>query len=251
MHLESLCKTKDSPSFRKQRQDKLREIQEGRVTKLRGVSGKKQSQWVRDVLNAAAPNLTDLELLEAGWEHLKVVYTMPKLVRLDVGGNVQVSQTKDPPVLPDPPADRVGLQFLDAGYLPKETIVSLLQAHADTLSELNLWVGTAGRPGADAQGRWPKSCPDLPQILASCNLKALKQLHLLRDSRFIHNRKSCREQLDAIREALPRPPRPGPLRTHTRVSCELCRRQSVDSDRDDGACDDLNLSRCRARSGPF
>ena len=111
------------------------------VRKLKQVHGKKDPEWVKKLLRCASPLLEELQIFDAGWDHLEVALQMPNLRCLDVGGNNKL-QGKER-VGPEVPADRPArLRDLDVGFVPRNTVESMLRVHGSTLETLVLWVGT-------------------------------------------------------------------------------------------------------------
>lgn len=166
-------------------------------------------------------------------EHLEAVHAMPRLRRLDVHSDVlrppdlpvlppldvhrdvlhppdvpapppldvhgDVLRPADLPALPPPrPGHAAGVHFLRVWFLPRDTLVSLLRAHAHSLRTLWLVAGTAGGMG------WPRSCGDLPALLAGCGLSRLERLVLVRywAGGCSHSRIACQAQRADLRGAL-------------------------------------------------
>ena len=103
-----------------------------------------------------------------------------------------------------------GLEWLRLGLYPLSSALALVRANAASLQELHLL----------AASEEPYGCPDLHLQLASCGLRALTKLHLLRgsaDGRWCrHGKASCTRQKMQIWDAL--------LETGVAatVTCSLC-----------------------------
>ncbi|KAK3907581.1 Roquin-1 [Frankliniella fusca] len=158
--------------------------------------------WSLELLQRAAPTVERLEVrlpfCTLCEPQLRAVHAMPRLRRLlveceYVGGALDPA----PPELGALPPGHSGLRWLSALCLPRATTESLLQAHGATLEELELVMGTPG------DGEWPYSCSDLHSQLGRCGLRALRILVLRRGSYCSHTDTACREQLAAVRAALP------------------------------------------------
>ncbi|KAK3931565.1 E3 ubiquitin-protein ligase TRIM32 [Frankliniella fusca] len=152
--------------------------------------------WSLELLQRAAPTLERLELLCPREPHLRAVHAMPRLQRLHVVYDPALGAA--PPELGALPPGHSGLRWLRVDNIPRATLQSLLQAHGGTLEELELEVGTPG------EQRWPHNCRDLHSLLGRCGLRALLRLVLRRGWwRDGHTVTACREQLAAVRAALP------------------------------------------------
>ncbi|KAK3925073.1 Dynein light chain 1, axonemal [Frankliniella fusca] len=152
--------------------------------------------WGLELLQRAAPTVERLWVFGAREPHLRAVHAMPRLRRLYVHCNEDLDAA--PPELGALPPVHSGLRWLCVYRLPRATLQSLLQAHAGTLEELVMWAGDRG------EEEWPESCNDLHSLLGRCGLRALRRLVLRRwDWAYHHRREGCREQLAAVRAALP------------------------------------------------
>ena len=188
------------------------------------------------LLEAAAPLLEALELSDAGPEHLQLLLlptSMPRLRRLHLSGDSSTLAAGCPvaPPLPErgpeqgPEQGRghpdAGVHWLRAYHLPRTALASLLTAHGHSLRELWLFVGTAGE-------QWSERCGDLPSLLGRCELRALTRLVLLRapvqPHVSPHSPPACRDQLQAVRAALPPPPTgtTADAAVRVRVQCVEC-----------------------------
>ncbi|KAK3930045.1 Formin-like protein 7 [Frankliniella fusca] len=165
--------------------------------------------WTLELLQRAAPTLERLEVFNPREPHLRAVHAMPRLRRLRVVCNDNALHAA-PPELGALPPGHSGLRWLSVYLLPRATTESLLQAHGGTLEELELYVGTPG------EEEWPDSCSDLRSLLGRCGLRALRRLVLWRGG--CHTDTGCREQLAAVRAALP----------GVQVLCCRCDREQVE-----------------------
>ncbi|KAK3926504.1 putative disease resistance protein [Frankliniella fusca] len=174
-------------------EEKAAALQEAQgVVRLVQVYCSRDPAWSLELLQRAAPTVERLEVLSPREPHLRAVLAMPRLRRLFVWGDDGLDAA--PPELGALPPGHSGLRWLSVRDLPRATLQSLLQAHRGTLEELELMVGTPGT------WEWPRSCRDLHSLLGRCGLRALRRLVLLR-LYFSHT--ACREQLAAVRAALP------------------------------------------------
>ncbi|KAK3907471.1 MAM and LDL-receptor class A domain-containing protein 1 [Frankliniella fusca] len=162
--------------------------------------------WSLELLQRAAPTVERLELLYAREPHLRAVHAMPRLRRLRVYCDDDAVHAATPELGALPPGHS-GLRWLHADHLPRATLQCLLQAHGGTLEELELVVGTPGKPSLP----WPINCSDLHSLLGWCGLRALRRLVLWRGA---HKGRACREQRAAVRAALP----------GVQVLCDVCDR---------------------------
>ncbi|KAK3907419.1 Roquin-1 [Frankliniella fusca] len=153
--------------------------------------------WSLELLQRAAPTVERLELLSPREPHLRAVLAMPRLRRLQLWCSDDDALDAAAPELGALPPGHSGLRWLRVLRLPRATLQSLLQAHGGTLEELELDVGTPG------EREWPYSCRDLLSLLGRCGLRALRRLVLLRGGCCSHTDTACREQLAAVRAALP------------------------------------------------
>ncbi|KAK3928806.1 Indole-3-glycerol phosphate synthase, partial [Frankliniella fusca] len=167
------------------------------VVRLDGVCCHRDPAWSLELLQRAAPTVERLGVLNPREPHLRAVLAMPRLRRLAVGCADDALRAA-PPELGALPPGHSGLRWLCVLGLPRAILQSLLQAHRGTLEELELEVGT---PGEEV---WPYNCSDLHSLLGRCGLRALRILVLRRvwwgD---LHTVTACREQLAAVRAALP------------------------------------------------
>lgn len=101
------------------------------------------------------------------------------------------------------PSDSPGtLQWFSVFSVPRVAIKYILQSNRHSLQELVLGVGTRTLYGWDPS--WPSSCDDLDTFLEQCGLQALRSLTLSRRGEVVsHTPDHCREQLAAVRAALP------------------------------------------------
>ncbi|KAK3908693.1 E3 ubiquitin-protein ligase SH3RF2 [Frankliniella fusca] len=164
------------------------------VVRLVGVCCDSDPAWSLELLQRAAPTVERLWVLCPREPHLRAVLAMPRLRRLHVWCGDDALDPA-PPELGALPPGHSGLRWLRVLLLPRATLQSLLQAHGGTLEELELWVGTPG------ERTWPHSCSDLHSLLGRCGLRALRRLVLRR--RCSPPDTACREQLAAVRAALP------------------------------------------------
>lgn len=190
------------------------------VRRLVNVSCEQDPGWSLRLVQAAAPLLEELDVLSADRALLALLPAMPRLRRLCVSVRSRMYDAdlwRQPPVLqPAGPVDGLagGLRWLRVVRLPCETLESLLRCHADSLEQLELYVGTAGE--GPCQGLYPYSCGDLDAVLGRCGLRALRSVVLRRYLRS-HRVAACREQLAGVRRLLP---------PHAAVLCAEC--DSVD-----------------------
>jgi hypothetical protein len=154
--------------------------------------------WSLQLLGAAGPLLEELEVHNPRREHLEALTAMPRLRRLEVGG-----QWDADPVQGDLPGS---LQWLRVGQLPRDTVTALLRGNRATLREL--WLGV----WSEGSGEWPFTCSDLPSLLGACGFQCLDRLVLWRT--LCCSRWGCPDQLAAVRAVLP----------GTTVQCDLCDR---------------------------
>ncbi|KAK3928855.1 Roquin-1 [Frankliniella fusca] len=152
--------------------------------------------WSLELLQRAAPTVERLEVGYPREPHLRAVLAMPRLRRLAVGCADDALHAA-PPELGALPPGHSGLRWFSVLGLPSATLQSLLRAHGGTLEELELLVGTPGKE------EWPRSCSDLHSLLGRCGLRALRRLVLRRGGPCSHTDTGCREQLAAVRAALP------------------------------------------------
>ncbi|KAK3919305.1 Paramyosin [Frankliniella fusca] len=152
--------------------------------------------WSLELLQRAAPTVERLEVFDPRESHLRAVHAMPRLRRLRVSADGALDAAA--PELGALPPGHDGLRWLRASRLPRATLQSLLQAHAGTLEELELEVGTP------REAEEERSCSDLHSLLGRCGLRALRRLVLCRFAVvFSHSDTACWEQCAAVRAALP------------------------------------------------
>ncbi|XP_026290056.2 uncharacterized protein LOC113214794 [Frankliniella occidentalis] len=156
------------------------------------------------LLQLVAPTVEVLSLYSPRGAHLRAAHSLPRLRRLYVWCGDRALDVQ-PPVLPALPPGHAGLQWLSVRGLPRATTQSLLRAHAHSLEELTLTVGTPGDKD------WPWSCCDLHSLLKQCGLRALWRI-VLRRGKKTHRKTPCNEQRDRLRRVLPR----------TEVLCSSC-----------------------------
>lgn len=151
------------------------------------------SEWSLALLQAAIGlgQLEVLTLLQMREEHLRAAHAAPGLRALTVTFP-DASLRQQPPELPALTRPST-LRVLRVGPLPKLTLASLLRAHRDSLSFLELGVAVADRPAADDA---------LGNLLAACGLARVRMLVLLR-LRLGHSVARCRRQIEKVRRALP------------------------------------------------
>ncbi|KAK3921953.1 Protein piccolo [Frankliniella fusca] len=166
------------------------------VERLVGVRCERDHDWCLELLQRAAPTLERLEVLWPDEPHLRAVHAIPRQRRLRLYCDDVLDAA--PPELGALPPGHSGLRWLSVRDLPRATLQSLLRAHSGTLEELELGVGTPG------EEEWPVCCSDLHSLLGRCGLRALRRLVLERErSDCTHTVTGCREQLAAVRAALP------------------------------------------------
>ncbi|KAK3910345.1 Teneurin-4 [Frankliniella fusca] len=188
--------------------EKAAALQEAQgVVRLVGVWCDDDPAWSLELLRRAAPTVERLEVRRPHEPHLRAAHAaMPRLRRLLVWSDFDDALHDAPPELGALPPGHGGLRWLSVSSpssLPRATLQSLLRAHAGTLEELLLRVGTPG------EQRWPWCCSDLHALLGPCRLRALRRLVLWRG---IFSHTACGEQLAAVRAALP----------GVQVLCDLC-----------------------------
>ncbi|XP_052133598.1 uncharacterized protein LOC113217539 [Frankliniella occidentalis] len=167
------------------------------VTRLSHVYCDKDPAWSLHLLWRAAPTVLDLGVMYPREAHLLAVHAMPRLRRLYVfSGDALDAQ---PPVLPALPPGRRGLQLLKVLGLPRATTLSLLQAHGESLEDLQLEVGT----GTDTDSVWRESCGSLHSQLEQCGLRVLRRLVLVRSGLHAHSALACVGQRAQVRGVLP------------------------------------------------
>ncbi|XP_026294191.1 uncharacterized protein LOC113218176 [Frankliniella occidentalis] len=171
------------------------------VTRLHGVHCRPDRDWGLKLLQRVAPSVEELGLCDPSKRHLRALYAMPRLRRLDVWYDDDEDTEKDfsPPVVAFP-SGNASLQWLGVCRLHGHTLLSLLQAHSRTLEVLQVTLGTGVQTG------WPwHSCDDLYRLLQQCDLPALQLLVLDRDCYGeYHEPGQCNEQLAQVRRVLPR-----------------------------------------------
>ncbi|KAK3931588.1 F-box DNA helicase 1 [Frankliniella fusca] len=172
------------------------------VLRLMDLSCADDPAWSLQLLHAAAPTVERLSVRGIGEPHLHAVHAMPRLHRLYLECPQDAMRTV-PPELGPLPEGHDGLRWLRAWSLPRGTLQSLLRAHAATLEELEMWVGSPGKK------EWPFSCSDLHYLLGQCGLQRLRKLLLWRGN---CSHSKCKEQLAALSQALP----------GTEIMCDKC-----------------------------
>lgn len=203
-----------------EKQKILSDVEKYGVRRLMPVYCDTDPSWALRLLKAAAPLLEELDLWNAEPKHWQLLPTMKRLLRVEVnyyftklagigGAKFQL------PALPavDPADEPMRLLWLRV-CLPREAVVDLVQRNAATLRELQVFVGTGGKPDP-VQGHrgWPWSCgaEELAAVLQQCQLKVLRRLVLRRPHKpvmtlcgdFTHHAEPCRAQMAAVRRALP------------------------------------------------
>lgn len=169
------------------------------VRRLVGLDCREDPAWCLQLLRAAAPHLRRLHVQWAGREHLAVIVEgMPKLRRLGVDADTALES--DPPVFSSA-ALGGSLEWLRTYIVPRATVESLLRAHAASLREVHLYVGTEC---VDCTGgeEWPWNCRDLTSLVRGYQMPALRRL-VPRRLFCRHSEKACRRQLQDVRSALP------------------------------------------------
>ncbi|XP_026290002.2 uncharacterized protein LOC113214754 [Frankliniella occidentalis] len=193
MNVEDVSQT--GPTARQQEKE-ARLAEAPGVTRLVKVWCHEDPAWSLQLLRCAAPSLELLSVYFALEDHLREVHdAMPRLRRLELSGGYALLHAQ-PPELPTLPPGRDGLQWLSVGTLPRATTQSLLKAHAGTLEELQLYVGTPGIK------EWPDTCGDLHSLLQQSGLQALRRL-VLRRWGCSHKPVTCSEQRAEVRRVLP------------------------------------------------
>ncbi|KAJ1531795.1 hypothetical protein ONE63_000449 [Megalurothrips usitatus] len=171
-----------------------------KLSRLTGVLCHRDADWAHGLLGLHAAHLRELEVGTADRDTLRAVGSMRRLrvLRLS-GGDPRLGE--DPYVFPDPDRSGTydagqGLEQLEVRGLPRDTTVSLLRAHRRTLRKLTLNVGTPGP--ADGAAGWPRTCPDLPQLLQDCKFKNLQELVLTRYAGCYHTVPECSQQRGVV-----------------------------------------------------
>ncbi|XP_052120292.1 uncharacterized protein LOC113213386 isoform X3 [Frankliniella occidentalis] len=167
------------------------------VERLVGVHCCYDPAWSLQLLRSAAPSVEQLSVWYLRQAHMLAVHAMPRLRRLWLSHYME-PRSLELGELPQQ-GNGEGLEWLKVYGLPRPTTRSVLQAHAHSLQELVLFVGTAG------EQQWPRSCSDLHSLLEQCGLRALRRVVLERggaSSRCSHGRAGCDQQRGEVRRVL-------------------------------------------------
>ncbi|XP_026288220.2 uncharacterized protein LOC113213386 isoform X2 [Frankliniella occidentalis] len=168
-----------------------------KVERLVGVHCCYDPAWSLQLLRSAAPSVEQLSVWYLRQAHMLAVHAMPRLRRLWLSHYME-PRSLELGELPQQ-GNGEGLEWLKVYGLPRPTTRSVLQAHAHSLQELVLFVGTAG------EQQWPRSCSDLHSLLEQCGLRALRRVVLERggaSSRCSHGRAGCDQQRGEVRRVL-------------------------------------------------
>lgn len=201
--------------------DLLKRVQQRGVRRLAPVYCELDPRWSVQLLAAAAPLVEELEVWNARPEHWLMLASTPRLLRLEVNflypTMTELLSGKGQLLRALPRATPGRLVWLRV-CLPKAQFLDLVKLHAVTLRELQIFVGTDGKPSPDPRDkelafRWPWYCgaSELSDLIQSCELKCLRRLVLRRPVRpvmslsgeFTHHPNECLKQMEALRSALP------------------------------------------------
>lgn len=199
-----LVLTRHSPDELAQEKDEvLQEITQRGVLRLTNVSGKKDPEWVCQILQAAAVTLKELAVYDVNNSLLRAMQGM-RLEKLVIGDTnfAQGGQLKNFKLhLPS------RLIYLRVWGLPRPLTVSMLTAHAERMEELWLQVDchpVSSRYAEHKDTSWISKRVDLAGLLGECRLVTLKKLVLWRHGTLVpHLPDPCRAQREAVSFVVP------------------------------------------------
>lgn len=169
-----------------------------KVRKLLSLDCNDDHIWAQQLLEQLTPQLEEVQLWNVRKCHLMCLENMPHLRKLQVEGWHEELDT-EPYIFKERGGSMNGIEFLHV-FLPKETSLSLIAAHGQSLKELELFVGLKLR----LNGRqWISK--DLAKRLWSCGLHNMSGLVLRRgdEREGFHPTDRCEAQVKCLKSKLP------------------------------------------------